>query len=90
MNNLSLRHQVWAGFAIMLILISITSATSIFNLNNLNDQAKKIIDEAQPTMVDALNIRAGLNNTAKNINAYIVSQQSSDKDEIENSIEQLN
>ena len=90
MNKLSLRHQVWAGFAIMLILISITSATSIFNLNNLNDQAKKIIDEAQPTMVDALNIRAGLNNTAKNINAYIVSQQSSDKDEIENSIEQLN
>jgi len=74
----------------MLILISITSATSIFNLNNLNDQAKKIIDEAQPTMVDALNIRAGLNNTAKNINAYIVSQQSSDKEEIANSIEQLN
>ncbi len=74
----------------MLILISITSATSIFNLNNLNDQAKKIIDEAQPTMVDALNIRAGLNNTAKNINAYIVSQQSSDKEEIDNSIEQLN
>jgi len=90
MNKLSLRHQVWAGFAIMLILIAISSATSIFNLNNLNDQAKHIIDEAQPTMVEALNIRTGLSNTAKNINAYIVSQQASDKAEISSSINQLN
>lgn len=90
MNKLSLRHQVWAGFAIMLILIAITSASSIFNLNSLNDQARQIINEAQPTMVDALNIRTGLNNTAKNINAYIVSQQASDKAEISSSIDQLN
>jgi len=90
MNKLSLRHQVWAGFAIMLILIAISSATSIFNLNNLNDQAKHIIDEAQPTMVEALNIRTELSNTAKNINAYIVSHQASDKAEISSSINQLN
>jgi len=90
MNKLSLRHQVWAGFAVMLILIAISSATSISNLNSLNDQAKQIIDEAQPTMVDALNIRTGLNITAKNINAYIVSQQATDKEEISTSIDQLN
>ena len=90
MNKLSLRHQVWAGFAVMLILIAISSGTSISNLNSLNDQAKQIIDEAQPTIVDALNIRAGLNSTAKNINAYIVSQQASDKAEISSSIDQLN
>jgi len=90
MNKLSLRHQVWAGFGIMLILIAISSGTSISNLNSLNDQAKQIIDEAQPTMVDALNIRTGLNSTAKNINAYIVSQQAADKAEISSSIDQLN
>jgi len=90
MNKLSLRHQVWAGFAIMLVFIGIISATSIVNLNALNDQATQIIDEAQPTMVDALNIRTGLSNTAKNINAYIVSQQASDKAEITKSINELN
>ena len=90
MNKLSLKAQIWSGFGIMLILISIVASTSIFSLGSVDTEARHIVNEAQPAMIDALNIKAAVLESARIINALIINQQESDKIAMLNSLKILN
>lgn len=79
MHKLSLKLQVWLGFGLMLALTCVIAGTSIIFLSKVNLQAEDIVNKAQPTMINALNIRADLNESARILNAYIISQQQADK-----------
>lgn len=89
MNKLSLKLQIWLGFGAMLILTAIVAFTSIISLNNVNSEASYIVTDAQPTMVDALSIKAEINETARIINAFIITQTSSDRNAMSISLKKL-
>ena len=89
MQKLTLKLQVWLGFSLMLFLTAIVAFSSIFFLSSVNKNANHIATKAQPVMVDALIITSNLNDTARNINAYIITQQNSDRERLAKSIDIL-
>jgi len=74
----------------MLTLTGIVAFTSIIFLTQVNRDASYIASEAQPTMIDALTITAGLNNTARIINAYMITHKKSDRNALTASLKKLN
>jgi len=90
MNKLTLKLKVWLGFGLMLTLTAIVAFTSIIFLTQVNQDASYIASEAQPTMIDALTITTGLNDTARIINAYMITHKQSDRDALTTSLKKLN
>lgn len=90
MNKLSLKLQIWLGFGMMLLLIAIVAGTSILSFSKVNTEASYIVSEAQPTMIDALNIKAEVIASARFINALIINQQDSDREAMSDSLNKLN
>jgi len=90
MQKLSLKLQVWLGFGVMLILTSVIAFTSLFSLQSVNSQANGIVSEAQPTMLDALNIRSVMSDATRNITTYIITQDALDREATNNNLESLN
>jgi len=89
MHKLSLKLQIWLGFGLMLTLTAIVAFISILNLNGVGSQANTIVSEAQPTMLDALSIQADMNESARIINAFIITQNNSDRNEMKQAIKNL-
>ncbi|RDH82850.1 MAG: hypothetical protein DIZ80_11300 [endosymbiont of Galathealinum brachiosum] len=89
MRKLTLKLQVWLGFGLMLALTAIIAFTSIFFLVQVNKGTDYIASKAQPTMVEALKITASLNNTARIINAYMITHKSNDRKDLASSLETL-
>lgn len=90
MQKLTLKLQVWLGFSLMLLLTATVAFTSIFFLNKVNTNASHIATKAQPIMVDALIITADLNDTGRLINAFMVTKENSDRENLAKSVKTLN
>lgn len=90
MHKLSLKFKIWLGSGIMLMLTAAVTFTAIVNLKSVNQKAIYIVFEAQPTMVDALNIRAEMNESARIINSFIISQADSDRSAMLSTLDKLN
>ena len=90
MHKLSLKLQIWLGFGLMLILTAMVAFISIVNLTGVGSQARTIVSEAQPTMIDALSIKAEMNESARIINAFIITQQDTDRNAIASTMKNLN
>ena len=85
MHKLTLKLQVWIGFGLMLALTAIIAFTSIFYLVQVNKGTDYIASQTQPTMVEALKITSSLNNTARIINAYMITHNTNYKAELTSS-----
>ena len=90
MHKLSLKFRIWLGSGIMLVLTAMVTFTAIVNLKSVNQKAVYIVSEAQPTMIDALNIRAEMNESARIINSFIISQADSDRSAMLSTLNKLN
>jgi len=89
MQKLTLKLQVWLGFSLMLFLTAIVAFSSIFFLNSVNQNVNHIATKAQPVMVDALIITSDLNDAARTLNAFMVTQKNNDRENLAKSIELL-
>lgn len=74
LNQMSLRHQIWAGFISILLLIVIVSAIAFIRLVQLQQQATSIAEVSQPAMLSALRLKARIQSTTSVMGLYIINR----------------
>ena len=74
LNKLSIKHQVWAGFISMLMLIIIVAGIALFRLTEVQHQADYIASDAQPAMLSALALQEDIQTTTSLMGLYIINK----------------
>ncbi len=74
LNKLSIKHQVWAGFISMLLLIIVIAGIALFRLTEVQNQANYIATESQPAMLAALSLQENIQTTTSLMGLYIINK----------------
>ncbi len=85
-NKLSLRHQIWAGFISILLLIIVVSAIAFIRLLQLQEQATRIADYSQPAMLSALRLKERIQATTSTMGLYIINKTPDYESQLKNNI----
>ena len=88
-NKLSLRHQIWAGFISILLLIIIVASISFFRLLQLQNQATDIAEYSQPAMLSALSIKENIQSTTSLMSLYIINKTPEYENRFKQKVSQL-
>ncbi len=88
-NKLSLRHQIWAGFLSVLLLIILVSAISFIRLLQLQEQATRIADVSQPAMLSALSLKEHIQSTTSTMGLYIINKSADEQKRLNLELKQL-
>ncbi len=88
-NQLSLRHQIWAGFISILLLITVVSGIAYVRLIQLQEQATSIADYSQPAMLSALRLKEHIQSTTSTMGLYIINKTPEYADLLSKDIKQL-
>ena len=74
LNKLSIKHQVWAGFSSMLLLILVIAGIALFRLTQVQHQASYIAADAQPAMLSALSLQENIQTMTSLMGLYIINK----------------
>jgi methyl-accepting chemotaxis protein len=74
-KNIKIVHKILAGFAIILIVLSITSGLTLFNLQGVRGNILEVVDERQPAALLSEALTSHLHDAAKTLGFYLLSKE---------------
>lgn len=89
LNKLSLKHQIWLGFASVLALIILVASIAFTRLLQLQEQAIRITNYSQPAMLSALSLKEDIQSTTSIMGLYIINKTPEYETKFNQSVEQL-
>ena len=89
LNKLTIKHQVWAGFIGMLLIVLLIAGIALFRLNQVQNQAAFIATESQPAMLAALSLQEDIQATTSLMALYMINKTSDYEKAFNGSAERL-
>ena len=73
-NRLLIKHKIWIGFGLILLILLINALLSINNLNDTRRTMHALIGESQPLVIEAHLFNEYLGNFSNDISNYLMTQ----------------
>lgn len=73
-TSLKIRHKVWGGFGLMLIILAVIAGILLDNLSGVNGRIEGVVEERQPTVIASLSLAKDLNEAATQLGFYAMSK----------------
>ncbi|MGV6851163.1 MAG: CHASE3 domain-containing protein, partial [bacterium] len=86
MHNLSIKHKIWAGFGVLVILLLVNAAISTKNLFKTDETVKNVIEVAQPMVLKAHQFNGLLSRSFSALTNYLLTKKTVDKENYLNAL----
>lgn len=80
-SGITIRLKIWLGFGFILLLLQGLAAIAILNGVQLKNGISHIVDEAQPTVINSMELRFQIEEAAEELALYLLTKESHNKEE---------
>lgn len=87
-NSFTIRVKLWIGFGLILSILSLSSAVTLFSLGGVGADVNEVVKERQPTLILAKELAASLKQAAGSLGFYLLTKESLHRDEYNHQLEQ--
>ncbi|MFQ5642730.1 MAG: methyl-accepting chemotaxis protein [Thiogranum sp.] len=87
LSDLPVRHKVWGGFGILLILMVVLSIVSWRSLSQVSDDLSLVVEELQPVMLASQDLSQSLAQAAAALGLYLLTEEDSNRKDYRESLE---
>ncbi|MBI3561692.1 MAG: HAMP domain-containing protein [Gammaproteobacteria bacterium] len=88
--KLPIRHKIWAGFALLLILLMVVGVITQISLMGNETRVVKLVNDVQPTVVASLNLVDQMDRASAALGFYLLSKESIHKKDYLDSLKHIN
>ncbi len=81
LKKLTIRTKLWIGFLLILSILSISSASTLFSLGGLRGHVKEVVEDRQPTLINAKDLATHMKQAAASLGFYLLSKDKSHLDD---------
>lgn len=78
-SSLLIRHKIWAGFSIVLLIMLIISFLAFSSLNKVNKSVSTVVEESQPMVIASLELSEKLHKANGFMGFYLLSKENGHK-----------
>jgi len=75
----TIKQKVWAGFGLLLVILSIISFASIQGLNTTGKSIKHVVNDVQDSLIISMQLETELEHSAQLLGFFLLSHDESDK-----------
>lgn len=86
----TIKQKVWAGFGLLLLILSIISFASIQGLNATGKSIKHVVNDVQDSLIISMQLETELEHSAQLLGFYLLSHDEHDKKSYLNSLASVN
>ncbi len=83
-NRLLIKHKIWIGFGLILLILLINVAISYFNLNDARRTVSSLTDESQPLVIEAQRFNEYLGNYSNGISNFLMTGEDRYRQDFQN------
>ncbi len=88
-SGFKIRHKLWMGFGILVLLLAIVSITSLGSLSRAQQNLHGVVDISQPMVLASMELAAMLDRTNSALGFYLLSNAEDERQEYENNLRKL-
>lgn len=88
-SGFKIRHKLWMGFGILVLLLAIVSITSLGSLSRAQQNLHGVVDVSQPMVLASMELAAMLDRTNAALGFYLLSNAEDERQEYENNLRRL-
>ncbi|HSJ48518.1 MAG TPA: methyl-accepting chemotaxis protein [Gammaproteobacteria bacterium] len=88
-SGFKIRHKLWMGFGILVLLLAIVSITSLGSLSRAQQNLHGVVDVSQPMVLASMELAAMLDRTNSALGFYLLSHAEDERQEYENNLIRL-
>ena len=82
-NRLLIKHKIWVGFGLILLILLINALLSLANLNDTRRAMSHLIDESQPLVLEAYRFNEFLGNFSNDVSNFLLTRDSAYRQELQ-------
>ncbi len=76
LNSLTIRMKLWIGFGLILAILSLSSAITLFSLDQVGANVNDVVKERQPTLILAKDLATSLKQAAGSLGFFLLTKES--------------
>ncbi|MGM0593410.1 MAG: HAMP domain-containing methyl-accepting chemotaxis protein, partial [Pseudomonadota bacterium] len=84
--GLKIRTKLWLGFGVLLLILAVVAVNVVASLAQVGQQSKRVVDELQPVVFDAIELSAQLDAASKSLGFYLLSHEPQHKSDYEQAL----
>ncbi len=88
-SGFKIRHKLWMGFGILVLLLAIVSITSLGSLSRAQQNLHGVVDVSQPMVLASMELAAMLDRTNSALGFYLLSNAEDERQEYESNLQRL-
>lgn len=88
MPNLLIKHKIWVGFLLILVLLLINAGISVYNLNNTRQTVDSFIEDEQPLVLAAHQFNEYLALSSAALGTFLLTKNDSQRQNYQNALYQ--
>ena len=74
-SKLLIKHKVWLGFSIMLVILAVIAVKPLHSLTNIQEKVVGIVTGNQTTVIDSGELAKLINEATSHLGFYLMSQE---------------
>lgn len=74
-NNLSIRHKIWAGFGFVLVILAAVALTAATSLSKTENSVDNVVNQIQPMVLTSNELTSSLNAASGALGYYLLSKE---------------
>ena len=86
MPVLLIKHKIWIGYAVLLVILMISSAISVFNLSGTQTTVHSVIVKTQPLVLASHQFNGHLAHAASALSNFLLTKDDKQRQDYQNSI----
>ncbi|AOV15879.1 hypothetical protein BJI67_01260 [Acidihalobacter aeolianus] len=75
LNNLKIKHRIWGGFAVLLLILLIVSLSALRSFSIADRHLHEVLIRDQPAILAAMKVRHSLERTTTELGYYLLSKE---------------
>ncbi len=80
LNRLTIRMKLWIGFGLILAILSLSSAVTLFSLDGVGSDVNGVVEDRQPTLILAKDLAGSLQQAAGSLGFYLLTKEAQHQD----------
>ena len=80
---LLIRHKIWAGFGLLILILAVVSLSAWFSLNRTQSEMELVVQEKQPAVITSMTLARELERAAAGLGFYLLSKEEEHKENFE-------
>ena len=85
-NDISIKIKIYAAFALILLILSIVTATPLLSISSMNNNVATVTTEIQPAAISSVQFDKTINEASTYLGYYMLTQEAAFKEKYTNSI----